>query len=176
MTAHVKDAVADRGRLSEVGKNETTLDELRKSVTEIANEVSKIAEKRARDVKGAAQAGTSEVRRSIRRQPVLAMGIAAAAGAVLALTLVPRWGGSRTGTARWTDASRWSGYVPQVTKTDLYDVADNIQRSVSRASAPVASSFERLVDAFSKIESRETINDVVEKAGSWFQKMRTPSK
>lgn len=176
MTAHVKDALADRGRLSEVGKNETTLAELRKSVTEIANEVAKIAEKRGQAVKDAAQAGTSEVRRAIRRQPVLAIGIAAAAGAILALTLVPRWGGSSTNASRWANASHWEGYIPQVTRADLYDMAENIQRSVSRASAPVASSFERLVDAFSKIESKETINNVVDKAGSWFQNMKTPSK
>jgi hypothetical protein len=104
------------------------------------------------------------------------MGLAAAAGAVLALTLVPRWSGSSTKTARWTGASHWGGYFPQVTRADLHDMADNIQRSVSRASAPVTSSFERLVDAFSKIESKQTINDVVEKAGSWFQKVKSPPK
>jgi ElaB/YqjD/DUF883 family membrane-anchored ribosome-binding protein len=175
MTAHVKDVTTDRASQSPAGNDQTTLAELRKSVTEIANEVAKIAEKRGAEVRDAAQAGTSEVRRAIRRQPVIAMGVAAAVGAILAIALVPRWGG-RTSTSRWPNASRWEGYIPQVTRADLYDMADNIQRSVSRASAPVTSSFERLVDVFSKIDSKETINDVVEKAGSWFQKMKTPSK
>ena len=171
MTAQVKDALTDRADLSQVGKNETTLAELRKSVTEIANEISKIAEKRGAEVKDAAQAGTSEVRRAIRRQPVISMGVAAAVGAVLAFALVPRWG-------RTTKASRWEGWTPHVTRADLYDVADTIQRSVSRAahSVPMTSSFERLVDAFSKIEAKGTINDVVEKAGSWFQKAKSSAK
>jgi hypothetical protein len=170
MTAHVKDATADRGGHSQAGKDETTLTELRKSVTEIANEVAKIAEKRGQAVKDAAHAGTSELRRSIRRQPVLAMGIATAAGALLALTMVPRWRRERS-------ASRWDTWVPHVTRADLYDVADNIQRSVARAvnTSPATSSFERLVEAFSKIESKETINDVVQKAQSWFQRMKSPT-
>ncbi len=174
MTAHVKDAVAERGGLSQVGKNETTFEELRKSVTEIANEVSKIAEKRGAAVRDAAQAGTSEVRRTIRRQPVISMGVAAAVGAILAITLVPRWGG-RAKTSRW---EAWAPNMPSVTRADLYDMADNIQRSVSRAahSVPVTSSLERLVDAFSKIEAKGTINDVVEKAGSWFQKAKDSTK
>ncbi len=171
MTAQVKDALTDRGDLSHVGKNETTLAELRKSVIEIANEVSKIAEKRGAAVMDAAQAGTSEVRRTIRRQPVISMGVAAAAGAVLAIALGPAVGPH-------TKASRWEAWTPHVTRADLYDVADTIQRSVSRAahSAPMASSLERLVDAFSKIEAKGTINDVVEKAGSWFQKAKASTK
>ena len=39
-----------------------------------------------------AEAGASELRRTIRRQPVVAMAVAAAAGAVLALLVVPRFG------------------------------------------------------------------------------------
>jgi len=170
MTAQVKDAMADRGGHSQAGKDETTLAELRKSVTEIANEVAKIAEKRGQAVKDAAQAGTSELRRSIRRQPVLAMGIAAAAGALVAITVVPR-------ASRARSASRWDSWVPQVSRADLYDVADSVQRSVSRAmnAVPGTSSLERLVEALSKSESRETLNEVVQKAGSWFQRLKQPN-
>lgn len=165
MIAQVKDELADRGRLSQVGKDETTLVELRKSVTEIANEVSKIAEKRGQAVKEAAQAGTLELRRSIRHQPVLAMGLAAAAGAILAIAVVPRANRER-------NASRWDGWVPSVSRADIYDVADSLQRSVSRAvnGVPVTSSLERLVEAVAKVDGNAGVTSALEKIGAWLQK------
>jgi CTP:molybdopterin cytidylyltransferase MocA len=178
MTAHVKDATANHegqshGGQSDAGKDDTTLAELRKSVTEIANNLALVAERRREAVKEAAQAGASELRHSIRRQPVLTMSIAAAAGALLAITTVPRWSSGR-------GASRWDGWVPHVTRADLHDVADNLQRSVARAmngdnAAPVTSSFERLVEALTKIESKDNLNEVLQKAQSWFQRMRSPT-
>ncbi len=169
MTAQVKDVTASHGSQPKA-EAETTLAELRKSVTEITGEVAKIAEKRSRAVKDAAQAGTSELRRTIRRQPVIAMGVATLAGALLALAVVPRWSTSRT-------PSRWEAWVPNVTRADLQDVADSIQRSVTRAvsAAPGASSLERLVDAVTKIESKETLNDMLQKASSWFQRKGSPA-
>ncbi len=110
-----------------------------------------MAEERARALKEGTQAGANSLRRTIRRQPVVAIGIATVAGALLALAVVPR-------IARGRNRSRWEAWAPHVTRADLYDVADNIQRSLARATsattAPVASSLERLVDAFSKMNSR----------------------
>ena len=74
---------------------ETTLAEMRDSVAALAKEVAEIAERRTRAARqtaiDTAEAGASELRRTIRRQPVLAMAVAAAAGAVLALLVVPRF-------------------------------------------------------------------------------------
>jgi hypothetical protein len=174
MTAQVKDPVASRGSQSPVSTDESTVAELRKKVTEIANDLAKVAEARAQGAKDAAEAGTQALRRNIRRQPALAMGIAALAGAVLAITVVPRFGHRRP-------ASRWDAwmpqmpnmpYLPQVTRADLYEMADNLQRSVSRAASNVPSSFERLVDAMTKAEPA-SLNAMLEKAGGWLQRVRS---
>jgi ElaB/YqjD/DUF883 family membrane-anchored ribosome-binding protein len=153
------------------GPDSSTLAELRKSVNAIAEELSAVAEERARALKEGTQAGANSLRRSIRRQPVVAIGIAALAGALLALAVVPRL-------SRGRSRSRWEAWAPHVTRADLYDVADNIQRSLARATsataAPLASSLERLVEAFSKIDSKESLNEMIQKAGAWFQRPRSP--
>lgn len=158
---------------------EDTLAELRDSVTAIAREVAEIAEKRARVVRDTvvdgAETGAVEVRRAIRRQPAVAMGVAVAAGAALALLVVPRF--SRPAAAsRWDRLERWT---PNVTRADLYDLADNIQRSVTRAAsaaaAPVTPAFERMVDALSRTDS-SAVSSLLEKAGGWFGKAQEKAK
>lgn len=152
-----------------------TLSELRDSVTAIAKEVAAIAERRARvageTAKDAAEAGVAELRHSIQRQPVLAVAVAAAAGALLALAVVPR--------ASRRPASRWDRWTPNVTRADLYDLADNIQRSVSRAAgaaaAPVTPAFERMVEALSRADT-SSMNSLVEKMSGWFQKAQEKAK
>jgi ElaB/YqjD/DUF883 family membrane-anchored ribosome-binding protein len=155
---------------------ETTIAELRDSVSALAKEVATIAERRTRAAREAAyetaEAGTKELRRTIRRQPAVSMAVAAAAGAVLALLIVPRFGRSQP-------VSRWDRYAPNVTRADLYDLADNIQRSVSRAAhsavAPVTPAFERMVDALSRADT-STFNSILDRAGSWFQKAQDKAK
>src|SRR5215813_7275453 len=72
---------------------ETTIAELRDAVASLAKDVATIAEKRTRAVRegaaDAADAGTKELRRQIRRQPAVSMAVAAAGGAILALLIVP---------------------------------------------------------------------------------------
>lgn len=156
---------------------ETTLAEMRDSVAALAKEVADIAERRTRAARqtavDTAEAGASELRRSIRRQPVLAMAVAAAAGAVLALVVVPRF-------SRPSRTSRWDSWTPNITRSDLYDFADNIQRSVSRAaqsaSAPITPAFERLVEAITRTDPSASMNTIVEKASSWFQKAQDKAK
>ncbi len=66
--------------------------------------------------------------------------------------------------------------MPPVTRTDLYDLVDNIQRSVSRGAQAMPSmtpAFERFVEAITKADPSASMNSVVEKAGSWLQKLRT---
>jgi hypothetical protein len=156
---------------------ETTLAEMRDSVAALAKEVADIAERRTRAARqtavDTAEAGASELRRTIRRQPVVAMAVAAAAGAVLALAVVPRF-------SRSVSTSRWDSWTPNITRSDLYDFADNIQRSVSRAaqsaSAPITPAFERLVEAITRTDPSASMNTIVEKASSWFQKAQDKAK
>ncbi len=174
MSAPVKDMTIDRGAtgVPASGSDEFTLAELRKSVVAIAEEVSKIAEKRTRAARQTAQDGTDAVRGSIRRNPMIAMGVATGAGALLALLVVPRNAlHMRKRSSSWSD---WTPHMPHVTRADLYDVADSIQRSVSRATnaVPLTSTFERLVEAVSKAEPSASLNTIIDKAGSWLQKAK----
>jgi hypothetical protein len=156
---------------------ETTLAEMREAVASLAKEVATIAERRTRAAREAAlegaEAGAQEARRAIRRQPVVAMAVAAAAGAVIALAVVPRFG-------RAQPASRWDRWTPNVTRADLHDLADNIQRSVSRAAssaaAPITPSFERFVDALTRADAAGSMGSIIEKASGWFQKAQDKAK
>lgn len=155
---------------------ETTIAELRDSVAALAKDVATIAERRTRAARETAvetaEAGVVELRRTIRRQPAVSMAVAAAAGAVLALLVVPRFHST-------APVSRWDRYAPNVTRADLYDLADNIQHSVSRAAhsaaAPVTPAFERMVDALSRADS-SSFNSLLDRAGAWFQKAQDKAK
>jgi ElaB/YqjD/DUF883 family membrane-anchored ribosome-binding protein len=157
---------------------DSTLAELRESVTAIAKEVATLAERRTRAARqsavNTAEAGASELRRTIRSQPVIAIGAAAAAGAVLALLVMPRFGG------RPSPKSRWDSWTPNITRADFHDFADNIQRSVSRAaqsaSAPITPTLERLVDALSRTDASSSVNTIIDKASGWFQKAQDKAK
>jgi hypothetical protein len=152
---------------------EATFAELRDRVSSIAKEIAAIAEKRTRSTRDAAmettEAGALELRKTIRRQPALAMAVAVGAGAIFALAIVPRFN-HKPITSR-----RWDGWMPPVTRADLYEVADNIQRSVSRAAhamPAVTPTFERLIDAITRTDPSASMSSVVEKASSWFQKLQ----
>lgn len=155
-----------------------TLAELRDSVSAIAGEVAEIASKRARAAgtmaADTAEAGAAELRRGIRKQPVLSMGAAAAIGAVLALLIVPRF--SRQAPTGW-DRLRAGA---NVTRDDLYDLADNIQRSVSRAahsaSAPIAPALERMVDALTRTDAAGTLGSLLDRVGGWMGRAQAKAK
>ncbi len=151
-----------------------TLEEMRERVAAIAEDLKKVVEARSHAAKEQAQDGVKALRKGIRRQPALAMGIATVAGATLALIAVPRLG-RRAPVSRW-DA--WVPSMPSVTRADLYDFAHNMQTSALRAanSVPLTSSLERLVDAVSKVEPGSSLTSAIEKAGNWLQKMRTAAK
>jgi hypothetical protein len=159
-------------RSGEQSDEQTMLADLRKSVNAIASDLSEIAEKRGRAVKETAEAGTSMLRQSIRRQPAVAMGVATLAGALVVLLVVPRFGRSQAA-SRWS-ATNWNDWTSPVTRADLQDFADRMQRSVTRAASavPVAPALERLVEALSKVEAKDTFNSVLDKAGSWFQRLK----
>lgn len=172
MISSVKDLPSDTNTAGATHEAHS-LAELRASVNEIAKDLSEVAERRTRAARQQAEAGAEALRGTIRQQPVIAMGVAVAAGALLALLVVPRSQPSRR-------ASGWSDWAPSmpVTRADLHDVADSIQRSVSRAansvqSVPVSASLERFVDAISRVEPNASFNSALEKAGGWFQKMQS---
>jgi hypothetical protein len=171
MVSPVKE-VSPMSRTSEV--DESSLSELRASLAAIAKEVADVAERRTRAARestiDAAEAGAAELRRTIRKQPAVSMAVAVAAGAMIALAVVPRF--------RSAPPSR-QGWAPNITRADLHDFADTIQRSVSRAAsaaaAPVTPAFERMVDALSRADT-STMSGLVDKMGGWFQKAQDKAK
>jgi len=68
--------------------------------------------------------------------------------------------------------------MPPVTRADLYDLADSVQRSATRAanSVPLSSSLERLLEALSKAEPGAPLTAIVEKAGGLIQRLRSAVK
>jgi len=68
--------------------------------------------------------------------------------------------------------------MPPITRADLYDLADSVQRSATRAanSVPLSSSLERLLEALSKAEPGAPLTAIVEKAGGLIQKLRSAVK
>jgi ElaB/YqjD/DUF883 family membrane-anchored ribosome-binding protein len=154
-----------------------TLDELRNSVAAIADDLKKVVEARGHAAKEQAQAGVKTLRNGIRRQPAMAVAVATAAGAILAVIAVPRFG-RRSPVSRWDAWTPSITSMPAVTRADLYDFAHNMQNSALRAanSVPLTSSLERLVDAVSKVEPGASLASAIEKASGWIQKMRTGAR
>lgn len=158
------------------GVSPEALAELRDSVAALAKEVATIAERRVKAAGTAASeavgAGADEVSRVIRRHPELSMVVAAAAGAVIALLVVPRFGSTRS--------SRFERWMPHITRADLHDMADNIQRSVSRAAssaaAPVAPTFERLLETLAGMDPSPSVGSALDKLGGWLQKAQSKAK
>ena len=149
-----------------------TFEELGESIASIADDLKHVAEARTRAAKEQAQDSAAALRRGIRQEPFLAIAIAAAAGAALAVAAMPR---SRRSFSRW-DA--WRPSMPPITRADLYDLADSVQRSATRAanSVPLSSSLERLLEALSKAEPGAPLTAIVEKAGGLIQRLRSAVK
>ena len=176
LTRETKSGTAGRSGGAGNQTDESTLAELRKSVNALADEFAQITEKRGRQVKEQAEAGVSVVRTTIRRQPALAMGCAVLAGAVLAILIVPRQSLPSTSTRR--AGARWDGWMPSITRADLYEAMDSVQRSVSRAAnaTPLAGTFERLLEAITKVDPQASLGSTIEKAGSWLERMQSKVK
>lgn len=160
---------ASRGRDTQP----STYESLRQEVEAIAESLQAVAEQRARWLKNQTDAGLVTVRQQIRRHPGPALGIAMAAGALLAVALVPRAAATRR-------SSSWGyGSLP-VTRADLEDLADSVQRSVARAvraaGPPVASSLNSVVDAVTSIDPKGSITPLVEKVMAWVDRTRTDVK
>ncbi len=151
---------------------EGTFAELRESVASIADDLKQVVEGRARAAKEQAEESAQDLRKAIRRQPAVAMGVALLAGATLALVAVPS--GGRRSSSRW---AAWMPSMPSISRADLYEFADAIQRKTVQAanSAPFTSSLERLADAISKVEP-SALSSAFGKISDSIQKARTRVK
>ena len=149
-----------------------TFEELRTGIASVANELKEIAEARGRGVQEQSEEGVETLRQAIRREPALAVGIALLAGAALAIVAVPSPGCRAS--SRWTDRRP---SVPSVSRYDLVELADHIQRNVVQAanSVPFSSSLGRLADALTKLEP-SSVGSAIEMFGGWLQQIRGGGK
>ena len=109
--------------------------ELRAELTDLSNYVASMSAKASAQL----EKGTGAVRSSIESQPVLAMGVAVAAGALLALAVMPKPQRS----FRYDDPSTYSA-------ASAYEAAKRAARNID--TVPMTSRFERVVDAISSID------------------------
>ena len=130
--------------------------ELRHELTSLAQTIAGVAAARVADVERLAAGGAENLRSNIEARPWTSLGVAAAAGALLAVAIVPK----RTGHFRYNDATTYN--------------AENITAAVRRAvahgvdSQPITSRLERLVEAISKIDaSAVTTSPAYDSIKSW---------
>lgn len=114
--------------------DQSRLDELRAELAALSVQVKDMTAKGAQRLEEMAEDGTQAVRTSISDNPWLAMGVAAAAGAVLALAIIPK-------RQRGFRASEFSSYSPR-------NIASAMRGAVESRidTQPITSRFERLMD------------------------------
>ena len=147
---------------------DATLAELRKDLASLVADVKLVVEERAAAAKNAADMGLDAARDTIRTYPVSSMAIATLVGVAAAVALT-------AGTRRPRSLSARIGeWAPGITRSDLQEMASNLQRSASRITpgVPLMSAFERVVDTVTSMDPKATLTPALEKAGVWFNALR----
>ncbi|MGE3067372.1 MAG: hypothetical protein AB7K67_17465 [Hyphomicrobiaceae bacterium] len=125
---------------------------LRAEVEDIAASVADIARKRGAE-------GVGLVRGSIEERPWTSLAVAGAAGALLALAVIP---------ARSAARSRWQQLDPR--NYDYDDMARSIRRSIAVETRPLAARVETLMNSLAGLDTRDiTGSPMFEKAKSLLQ-------
>ncbi len=141
--------------------------ELRRDLSVIVAELTKVVEERSAQAKAVADQGLDAARETIRTHPIAAIAVATllGAGVAVALTSVPR-------TTR--APSRFADWAPATSRAELVHMAEGMQRSVSQSStlASLASAFERVVEQISTIDPKSSLTPALEKAGTWLNTLR----
>lgn len=117
----------------------TRIAELRDELSELTDLISSLTAKRLAQVEKLASDGTAALRSNIETQPWASMAIAAAAGALLAVAIVPK-------------SSRGFRYYNAATY-NVDDIVASARRAAARVDTqPMTSRLERLVDSISSID------------------------
>ena len=140
--------------------NHGRLAELRAELATLTHQVKEMSAQAAQRLEGMAEDGTKVLRTSISENPWLAIGAAAAAGAILALAIIPE-------RQRGFRASQLTSYTPR-------NVAHAMREAVeSRVDTqPITSRFERLMDQVNSLNlnsSSITSSPVYEQAKNVLQ-------
>ena len=134
------------------------LPELRSELASLTKAIADMTAKAAAGVEQLGSDGAKTVRSNIEAQPWLSLGVAAAAGALLAIAIIPR---TPRG-FRYNDASTYN----------QRDIADSFRQVAARGidTQPMMSRFERLVDSISSIDATAlTSSPAYDTAKTWLQ-------
>ncbi len=119
--------------------DQSRISELREELSVLTDTIASLTAKRLAQVEKLASDGTATLRSNIETQPWVSVGIAAAAGALLAVLIVPK---SSRG-FRYNDLASYN--------TD--DIVASARRAAARVDTqPITSRLERLVDSISSID------------------------
>lgn len=136
--------------------DDSRLLELRHELSSLTQTVAGITATRVAEVGRLATSGAEKIRSNIEERPWTSLSVAAAAGALLAVAILPK----RTGRFRYNDATTYN--------------AENISAAVRRAVAhgvdpqPITSRLERVVEAISRIDaSALTTSPAYDTIKSW---------
>jgi ElaB/YqjD/DUF883 family membrane-anchored ribosome-binding protein len=138
--------------------NHSRISELRVEFADLAQSVSDIAALRVAQAEQLAVEGTATLRSNIEARPFAAVGIAAAAGALLAVAVVPR----KSRGFRYNDSASYNAN----------DIEATVRRAISRGvdTQPITTRLERLVDSISSIDpSALTSSPAYDTAKTWLQ-------
>lgn len=132
------------------------LSELRIELTSLAKTVASVTAARIEDAERLATSGADTIRSNIELRPWTSLGVAAATGALLALVILPK----KTGRFRFDDATAYNA------GSATYAAHRAVTHGVG--SQPIASRFERIVNAISRIDaSAVTTSPAYDTIKSW---------
>ncbi len=135
------------------------LAELRSELATLQQTIAGMTSNAAAELERLGTQSTRSLRSSIEAQPWMSIGVAAAAGALLALAIVPR----RSRGFNYADAASYNA-------RDMADAVRRAARSID--TQPITSRFERLVDSISSIDTAAlTSSPAYDAAKNWLQNL-----
>jgi ElaB/YqjD/DUF883 family membrane-anchored ribosome-binding protein len=141
-------------------RDQDRLAELRDEIATLQQMIASMTANAAAEIERLGTQGAKSVRSNIEAQPWMSIGVAVAAGALLALAIVPR----RSRGLNYTDAGTYNAR----------DMADAVRRVAARGidTQPITSRFERLVDSITSIDTKAlTASPAYDTAKSWLQSL-----
>jgi hypothetical protein len=139
----------------------TRITELRAELLVLTDTIADLTANRLAQVEKLASAGTKTLRSNIETRPWESIAIAAAAGALLAVALVPK----STRGFRYNDAASYNAG----------DIVASVRRAAARVDTqPITSRLERLIDSISSIDpSALTSSPAYDTAKTWLHTLAT---
>lgn len=146
------------GTIDTARNDHSRISELRDELTSLAQTIADLSENRVAEIERLSARGAENLRANIVARPWASLGVAAAAGAILAVAILPK----RTGNFRYNDAATYN--------TDNITAA--VRRAVARGvdSQPITSRLDKLIESISSIDaSAITASPAYDTVKAWLQ-------